>query len=410
MALTSLLAMLGFTAEMPELWVFVLVVLSVIGLIVAGTSAFMHFVQYRRRHLLRRRIVTGEADLETIGISRFTVPQNILDKMPTHVYNSSSSSEFAEKSESGENPNASTQQAMETQMELKEKEACNLNSGFNPTISSLQKTGRSCIPIYSQPTCAICLDDFEVDVTTVRELPCNHIFHPDCIDSFLKDISSLCPMCKKSVLPTGYCPTRITNVMVRRERLARRYRQRHGESLGEAGGNSNSSNGHGSGQSIISFASTTPTMEVVSLPSPRQPYPLHIRSRLSTTIRPLGNLISHHSFPRRSTMPSNVNEALPGSSDHHPHPISHTQAASDERSSDATSLSPPPPPPTGASNRQAWTTQRARALLGRSVIGGPNGQSHISGVRNVATGDNEEEEARMPRWRKVLTAVFPGFT
>jgi hypothetical protein len=79
---------------------------------------------------------------------------------------------------------------------------------------------------FTQPTCSICLDDFEHNQTIVRELPCSHIFHPECIDGFLRDNSSLCPMCKKSALPQGYFVTDVTNAMVRRERLIRRIRER----------------------------------------------------------------------------------------------------------------------------------------------------------------------------------------
>lgn len=75
---------------------------------------------------------------------------------------------------------------------------------------------------FSQPTCPICLDDFVPGSSVVRELPCAHIFHPDCVDTFLMQNSSLCPLCKKSVLPPDFCPTRVTNLMVRRERLLRR--------------------------------------------------------------------------------------------------------------------------------------------------------------------------------------------
>ncbi|KAL4942431.1 hypothetical protein BDV06DRAFT_192211 [Aspergillus oleicola] len=58
----------------------------------------------------------------------------------------------------------------------------------------------------SQTTCAICLDDFVPASSTVRELPCGHIFHPECIDVCLTRSSSLCPLCKKSVLEPGFCP------------------------------------------------------------------------------------------------------------------------------------------------------------------------------------------------------------
>ena len=47
-------------------------------------------------------------------------------------------------------------------------------------------------------TCAICVDEF-TEEDQVRVLPCNHIFHPQCIDEWLGHHSSLCPLCKKRV-------------------------------------------------------------------------------------------------------------------------------------------------------------------------------------------------------------------
>ena len=81
--------------------------------------------------------------------------------------------------------------------------------------------------LFSQSTCPICLTDYVPLTTNVRELPCRHIFHPECIDSFLIKTSSLCPMCKKCALPVGFCPEEVTNVMVYRERIARRVRERN---------------------------------------------------------------------------------------------------------------------------------------------------------------------------------------
>ena len=47
-------------------------------------------------------------------------------------------------------------------------------------------------------TCVICVDEF-TEEDQVRVLPCNHIFHPQCIDEWLGNHSSLCPLCKKRV-------------------------------------------------------------------------------------------------------------------------------------------------------------------------------------------------------------------
>lgn len=46
--------------------------------------------------------------------------------------------------------------------------------------------------------CAICTDEFQVD-NTVQELPCKHIFHPECICSWLK-INGTCPICRYSFI------------------------------------------------------------------------------------------------------------------------------------------------------------------------------------------------------------------
>jgi hypothetical protein len=48
--------------------------------------------------------------------------------------------------------------------------------------------------------CAICLDLLK-DKDTVRGLPCNHCYHPKCIDPWLTDRRGSCPLCKRSYVP-----------------------------------------------------------------------------------------------------------------------------------------------------------------------------------------------------------------
>ncbi|KAE8674093.1 acyl-protein thioesterase 2-like [Hibiscus syriacus] len=46
-------------------------------------------------------------------------------------------------------------------------------------------------------TCCICLVDY-VDEDELRELPCQHVFHVECVDKWLK-INATCPLCKSEI-------------------------------------------------------------------------------------------------------------------------------------------------------------------------------------------------------------------
>ena len=48
------------------------------------------------------------------------------------------------------------------------------------------------------PTCVICLDDFESG-QVIRQLPCNHSFHSDCVDIWLRK-NATCPNCRAPIL------------------------------------------------------------------------------------------------------------------------------------------------------------------------------------------------------------------
>ncbi|KAK8180950.1 hypothetical protein BC567DRAFT_137608, partial [Phyllosticta citribraziliensis] len=188
-------------SQLPSLWVFLLIVLGLMILAIAGSSVGVHWHQKRLRNQLRDRVIRGEIDLEALGVRRLTVPQEVLDRLPLYIYDANSATPPVGDSVDGSG---------------------NALRADPPAVPATSERSVS----YSQPTCAICLDDFVHKETQVRELPCHHIYHPECIDNFLRDNSSLCPLCKKTVLPVGYCPAVITNSMVRRERWIRRLRSR----------------------------------------------------------------------------------------------------------------------------------------------------------------------------------------
>lgn len=50
--------------------------------------------------------------------------------------------------------------------------------------------------------CSICTDDFERG-QDIRVLPCNHKFHPACVDPWLLDVSGTCPLCRIDLRPEG---------------------------------------------------------------------------------------------------------------------------------------------------------------------------------------------------------------
>ncbi|KAL9116112.1 MAG: hypothetical protein Q9227_000481 [Pyrenula ochraceoflavens] len=202
--------------QLPSLWVFLIIVLACLIGIVGFTSCVMHLVQRRRRVLLRRRVMAGEVNLEAIGVKRINVPKDHLDKLPLVMYKTSSAIKDADKSQSPGHPS-----------ETAHGNVAGV-PGSPSTVEAPSSENQSNL-MYSQLTCPICLDEFVDNRTTVRELPCRHIFHPECIDGFLQKTSSLCPMCKKSVLPKGYVPPVITNAMVRRERMTRAIAERDGQ-------------------------------------------------------------------------------------------------------------------------------------------------------------------------------------
>ncbi|KAL9246647.1 hypothetical protein vseg_020155 [Gypsophila vaccaria] len=69
-----------------------------------------------------------------------------------------------------------------------------------PTIESYPKTtlGESKrLPKTSDGTCPICLCEYQ-SMETLRSIPeCNHYFHADCIDEWLR-MNATCPLCRKS--------------------------------------------------------------------------------------------------------------------------------------------------------------------------------------------------------------------
>jgi hypothetical protein len=221
---------------LPSLWILLLIIIAVLFLMLGITSGAMHLILRSRRKSLQRRVANGEVDLEALGIKRVTVPREHINRLPLFTYNLEEEKKVSPVPRTKKNSTLTTtvehDDASEGLSSGHVSQTQDLSAPLSP-VSMIDDTVSSPGSAFthkslpdSQPTCPICLDNFESGTTTIRELPCGHIFHPDCIDTFLSNNSSLCPMCKKTVLPRGYCPVKITNTMVRRERNIRRLRSR----------------------------------------------------------------------------------------------------------------------------------------------------------------------------------------
>lgn len=63
-------------------------------------------------------------------------------------------------------------------------------------ICAIKEDDLTC-DIYYIQVCCICLGKY-ANNDELRELPCVHVFHKDCVDKWLK-INALCPLCKAEV-------------------------------------------------------------------------------------------------------------------------------------------------------------------------------------------------------------------
>jgi hypothetical protein len=314
----------------------------------------MHWVQRRRRRRLRQRVVTGELDLEVLGIKRLTVPQELLDKMPLYTYGTV-------RPERAASPPAPAVRIEKNLSSSSGSRSSSPSPDVRPTPAMVRAHSYRPTAL-DQPTCPICLDDFVAadpatneTGNTVRELPCHHIFHPECVDAFLRDNSSLCPMCKKSCLPQGFCPKNVTNAMVRRERIMRRNRER--------------------GTASDNLPSVDPAADPALSQDPQPQATSHPPASFAQRIA-----------RRITSAPATANTNSQQMDDL-------SSVTPQQRSATGAHPQPPPVPPADANRRREWARQRAVAMLGR---------------RAPPLDPDAEEAARTPRWRKVLGSVFPG--
>ncbi|KAK4136639.1 hypothetical protein BT67DRAFT_447975 [Trichocladium antarcticum] len=217
------------TPSLPfGIWVYVLIVVGVLLAVISATSLLMHVAQAQRRGALRRRVISGEVNLEAMGIKRVTVPRNHIQTFPLFTYHhwpDTSSPPLSPRSAKPIRAHTRTRTRSLDQTSSTPARRVSRSATVSGTGRNSRFSASTVAADHHQPMCEICLEPYQSRATIIRELPCGHIFHPACIDEFLRSASSLCPMCKASMLPRGFSP-QVTNAMVRRERATRRLRGR----------------------------------------------------------------------------------------------------------------------------------------------------------------------------------------
>ncbi|ODQ64972.1 hypothetical protein NADFUDRAFT_46777 [Nadsonia fulvescens var. elongata DSM 6958] len=214
------------TGNLSSIWTYVLAILAGLLALLVFISLCMHLIFFNKRRDLRRRLQRGEVDPASLGMKQLTVPVELINKLPIRLYRFGAS-------------NFPHPRDRDVPLSIPKTPPKpwfkSFNNGPSPANNSLTSgtemqnmnhhgSQANSFGGYSQTNCAICLDDYVEHVTLVRELPCLHIYHSECIDPFLLTRSALCPLCKTSVLPKGYLPPDlvITNSTLRQERRLRR--------------------------------------------------------------------------------------------------------------------------------------------------------------------------------------------
>ncbi|KAF6841895.1 RING finger domain-containing protein [Colletotrichum musicola] len=391
--------------SVPAMWTWILTVVGVVLFIIACLSLTMHLVQRRRRISLRRRVLIGEVDLEAMGIKRVTVPISHVKSFPLFTY-SFQPEMISTPSTTRPPKSVRSPRSMRTDQRTISESAITKGRARRSSMNSATST----VATNFQPQCHICLEYYVDRDSIIRELPCGHIFHPECIDEFLSLNSSLCPICKRNMLPRNYCP-KITNGMVRRERAIRRLRERvvldESDDEEEVKGKSWGRRLFGTDKAASS-PKETPMTPVTPSRSPkvpqelapaRTPAPADVEATRRASVQP--TLEPTQEEQEDSEQPSSQSDGpeVSNSQPQQPQPAvaAHHALRNKRRKPGGLRLHVPesegtkqqPQRPAGRKSPSALARARMRALAGTPL---------------------DDPDGRNPIWKRYVVKVFPGFS
>ena len=171
--------------------------LFVVIIITGAIRAHRHPERYGPRNIVGRSRQSrargiARAMLETLPIVKF----GDRDAPDTTKNNNSADIEMAPPAATG---NAGAKGATSTTTVIPGRETESLPSNSSNTDVTANADGSD---EQGQLGCSICTEDFTKG-EEVRVLPCNHKFHPDCVDPWLLNVSGTCPLCRIDLRPGG---------------------------------------------------------------------------------------------------------------------------------------------------------------------------------------------------------------
>ncbi|KAL9602776.1 MAG: hypothetical protein Q9219_001619 [cf. Caloplaca sp. 3 TL-2023] len=205
----------GILGKSPTTAVAMIILYSITGIITAlfliiivvgAIRAHRHPERYGPRNVIGRPRQSrakgiARAMLETIPIVKFGDHENLkpdqqqqrdVEMTPSHTIAETSNQGQAQQETSG-----SVDQRIPS-------EGNNATIAINQATNGEEQPQATSDPIANADNglaCSVCTDDFAKG-QDVRVLPCNHKFHPECIDPWLLNVSGTCPLCRIDLRPT----------------------------------------------------------------------------------------------------------------------------------------------------------------------------------------------------------------